>query len=73
MATHAGRYDDCEHRRAYERALAYALTQVTTQANAHQPVKVTADYLTDRRVHEWDDDRAYFCPSGDCVCHSTRG
>jgi hypothetical protein len=70
MAVHAGRHDECEHRRAYERALAYQLSQVTTQANAGQAVFTVS---MGERVHDWSEDRAYFCPSRDCVCHNKSG
>lgn len=68
MAVHASRHDDCEHRRAYERALTYQLTQATTSTTAGVPLVVIT---MGERVHDWSDDRAYYCPSRDCPCHST--
>lgn len=83
IATHGSQQDDCEHRRAYERALAYSLSKAMTATNANKPVIVVTfgrtdqrdemtDGLNSARIHSWDDSRAYYCPSDDCPCHSTR-
>lgn len=26
-------------------------------------------YIHTNRIHGWDDDRAFYCPDGECPCH----
>jgi hypothetical protein len=67
MAPTRSIYDDDPSRVAYHNATEWHATineVVNYINNVYYP-----DSSHDSRIHQWNDDRAYYCHDNECACH----